>query len=101
MAEEIYTLGMWRAKPGKEAEFIAAWQAMGQTFRNLPLAPTGVGTLVQSLSDLSLFYSFGPWQSLEAVQAMRQNPSAMAAMTNLRNLCSEAAPGTYRVVARA
>ncbi len=29
MEETIYTLGVWRVKPGKEVAFIEAWKALG------------------------------------------------------------------------
>ncbi len=101
MADQIYTLGAWRVKPGKEAEFIEAWKGLGDIFRHLPLPPGGKGTLVQSISDPLLFYSFGPWVSLEAVQAMRQDASAQAGIKKLGELCMEATPGSYRLVAEA
>ena len=43
MSEEVYTLGAWRAKPGEESEFVAAWQALGRHFGALP-HPPGKGT---------------------------------------------------------
>jgi hypothetical protein len=48
-----------------------------------------------------LFYSFGPWPSEEAVQAMRQDPQAQAGIDRLRELCTEAIPGSFRLVAEA
>ncbi len=101
MADQIYTLGAWRVKPGKEAEFIEAWKALSDTFRQLPMPPGGKGTLVQSLSDPLLFYSFGAWPSLESVQAMRQDASAQAGIKKVAELCTEAAPGSYRFVTEA
>ncbi len=101
MADQIYTLGAWRVKPGKEAEFIEAWKGLSDTFRQLPMPPGGKGTLVQSLSDPLLFYSFGAWPSLESVQAMRQDANAQAGIKKLGELCMEATPGSYRLVAEA
>jgi len=99
MSEIIYTLGVWRVKPGHEAEFIEAWKALGQIFSQLPDPPNGSGTLIQSLTEPALFYSFGPWPSLEAVQLMRQDPQAQAGIGCLRELCTEATPGSFRLVA--
>ena len=99
MAETIYTLGVWRVRPESEANFIAAWKALGLIFAELPAPPNGKGTLIQSLTEPTLFYSFGPWQSVEAVQAMRQNPQAQAGINRLRELCTEAVPGSFRLVA--
>ncbi len=98
MEEEVYTLGTWRVKPGQEAEFIAGWKALGEIFSELP-NPPGTGTLLQSVSDPQLFYSFGPWKRREDVEAMRSDPRAQAGIQRLMDLCTEATPGTFRVVA--
>lgn len=99
MPEPVYTLGVWRVEPEREAEFIAAWRELGRIFAHLPEPPTGKGVLVQSLSDPTLFYSFGPWDSLEDVQAMRESPRAREGIRKLVELCAEATPGSFRVVA--
>ena len=101
MTEAVYTLGVWRVKPDREAEFIAAWQALGDIFNHLPHPPNGKGTLIQSLTDPTLFYSFGPWGSLQDIRAMREDSTAQAAIQRLRELCTEATPGSFRVAARA
>lgn len=100
MAGEIYTLGAWRVKPGQEEAFISAWKELGDYFLSLP-TPPGPGQLIQSLDDPHQFYSFGPWPSLEAVQAMRGDPRTPRMIGNLSALCDEAKPGGYRLVATA
>jgi len=99
MEEAVYTLAVWRVKPGKEAEFIEAWKGLSVQFSNLPLPPGGKGTLVQSLTDPLLFYSWGQWSSMEAIKAMRQDAAAQAGIRKVGELCTEATPGSYRVVA--
>jgi heme-degrading monooxygenase HmoA len=96
MEASFYTHAMWRVKPGNEEQFIAAWKAMGDAFLAIPGSQQG--TLIQSLTDPTLFYSFGPWNSLEDIQAMRSDPAAQEAMRRARELCEEAMPGSYRVV---
>ena len=100
MGEVVYTLGVWRVMPGKEVAFIEAWKTLGNIFVQLP-QPPGKGTLIQSLTDPLLFYSFGPWNSLADIQAMRNNPQAQEGLNKLRELCTEATPGGFRVVAEA
>ena len=56
MQEVVYTLGVWKVKPGQEADFIAAWKALGEIFSRLP-HPPGTGTLIQNVSDPAVFYS--------------------------------------------
>ena len=72
MNEQIYTLGVWRVKQGRESEFVRAWKELG--------AISGKG----SVAD---------------VAAMRADSRAQAGISKLRELCTEATPGTYRVVA--
>jgi quinol monooxygenase YgiN len=98
MEEQFYTLGAWTVKEGKQQEFIEAWKELGELFGALP-DPPGKGILIQSTSNPALFYSFGPWYSMEAVEAMRNNPEAQQGIQKLMDLCSDATPGSYRVVA--
>jgi hypothetical protein len=97
MSDQAYTLAMYRAKPGQEAEFIARWNALAATFSSLP-APPLWGTLIRHRTDRTLFYSFGPWSDAKHVQAMRQNAKAVEAFQQLREVCSEMVPGDYEVV---
>lgn len=99
MQEVVYTLGVWRVRPGKQNEFIASWKALGEIFFQLPHPPGPKGTLIQSLSDPELLYSFGPWNCLEDIEEMRSDPRAQAGIQRLRDLCTEATPGAFRVVA--
>lgn len=100
MIEPVYTLGVWRVKPGSEASFIAAWKDLGDIFLRLPHPPqAGKGTLVQSLTDPSLFCSFGPWRRAADIQAMREDKAAQEGIARLRALCVDATPGSFRVVA--
>ncbi len=96
---EVYTLGVWRVREGNESEFVEAWRRLGEYFRGLP-APPGPGTLIQSLDDPRLFYSFGPWRSLDDIKKMRADPDTPGALARLAALCDQATPGTFRVVAR-
>jgi hypothetical protein len=98
--DEYFTVGVWRAKPGRGDDLVEVWKAIGEVFNELPSPPGGVGTLVQNLDDPELFISFGPWSSLDAIRAMREDPGAGAAIGRMREVCDEARPGTFRVVAR-
>ena len=100
MPDEIYTLGSWRVKDGKQSEFVAAWQALGNYFKGLQ-HPPGTGTLLQSVDEPQQFYSFGPWQTLDDIQEMRSRPETPQEIGKLMDLCEEGRPGTFRVVATA
>lgn len=100
MPDEVYTLGVWRVREGKENEFVEAWKGLGSFFRSLP-HPPGIGTLLQSLEDPQQFYSFGPWAALDDIQAMRDHPDASMEIGKLMDLCEEGRPGAFRVAATA
>ena len=100
MESDVYTLGVWKVTPGNQKMFISAWKALGEYFGSLQ-NPPGPGTLVQSIQDDTVFYSFGPWRSMEDIQAMRSDPGTPGQIAKLAALCDEATPGTYKVVARA
>ena len=96
-----YTLALWRVKEGREEEFVQAWKGdLADFFLGLP-NPAGPGTLIRSVEDPQLFYSFGPWRSLEDIREMRSNPRTPEMIGKLAALCEEAKPGTFQVVATA
>ena len=99
MHSQVMTLGMWRVIPGHQEKFIASWKRLGVTFSKLPHPPSGKGTLLQSISDSTLFYSFGRWSSPADIDAMRANAEAKVGISELKALCTEAVPGGFRVVA--
>ena len=101
MADSIYTLGMWKVKPGQGGAFVREWKALADIFKRLPDPPCGTGFLVQSINDSGLYYSFGPWRSLQDVQAMRNDQSAQEGIRKLLQQCIEGTPGAFKVVAEA
>jgi hypothetical protein len=100
MSDEVYTLGVWRVKDGRADDFVAAWKQLGVFFHSLE-HPPGQGTLLQSVDDPQLFYSFGPWGAIDDIQEMRGRPETPEEIGKLMALCDEGRPGTYRVVATA
>ena len=99
--EGFYSLGVLRAKPGKEGELLAAWQALCDGFAQLDHPPVGNITLVQSTTEPSLHYSFAPWRTLEDFQAIWSNPRLLEGFRKMADCCSEATPGVCRVVGKA
>jgi hypothetical protein len=93
-------LALWRVKEGREEEFVEAWKGLSDYFLDLP-NPPGTGTLVRSVEDSQLFYSFDPWRSIEDIRRMRSDPRTPEMIGKLTALCEEAKPGTFQVVATA
>ena len=93
-----FTLARWLVHPGREAAFVAAWRELAASFLGLAQPPPW-GLLLRSAEEPRLFYSFGPWPSLEAIASMRADPGAAAALGRLTALCEEASPGAFLVAA--
>ncbi len=65
-----YTMGVWRVKPGRADDFVAAWTEFAEwTSAHVPGA--GSGTLLRDVDDGDRFVSFGPLESLDAIQSWR------------------------------
>ena len=92
-----YTHAEWRVRPGREAEFLSAWEALAAIFSHLPHPPLW-GTLLRSNTEPTLFYSFGPWRSAADVMEMRADGEVQAAFAALQALCESMRPGMYEVV---
>ena len=93
----VYTHAMWRVRAGNEEAFIEKWSELAAVFTTLQRKPLW-GTLIRSLEDPLLFYSFGPWENKSDVAAMRAHSGAQAAFRELIALCDEATPSTYALV---
>jgi heme-degrading monooxygenase HmoA len=94
---QAYTLAMWRVRAGEEEEFVRRWREdLAPYF--MQISPGARGTLVRSVEDPSLFYSFGPWDSVEAIRSMRADPRTPEVMRRLFELCTEAKPGVFELV---
>ena len=90
-----YTLAVWRVTEGREDEFIQAWSTkLVSAFRSLERPPVW-GKLLRSADDPRLFYSFGPWETVEDIAAMRADPVSAAALQRVASLCDEFTPGLF------
>jgi len=99
MTEQLYTHGRWVVKAGQEERFQAAWRELAEwTNANISGAIGGEAKLLQDLDDPTLFYSIGPWQSLEAIQAWRADAGFQARVGAVRELLESFEPHTLRLV---
>lgn len=96
----FFSLGILRVKPGKEQELLAVWQAFCDGLGQLDGPPAGPATLIQSLTDPALHYSFAPWRTNEDLEAMRADARTLEFFGQASALCSEVSPGMFRVVGR-
>jgi quinol monooxygenase YgiN len=92
---ELYTCGIWIVKPGREDEFVAAWEELARwTAEHIPGA--GWATLVQQEDQPNRFLTFGPWESVEAIDAWRASEGFQDGVKRIRALLEDFQPGTFR-----
>jgi heme-degrading monooxygenase HmoA len=95
---QLYTHGRWVVKEGQQEKFQTAWQELAEwTNANVSGTVGGEARLLQDIDDPLLFYSFGPWNSLEAIQAWRANPGFQERVGRLRELLSSFEAHTLRL----
>jgi hypothetical protein len=84
-----YSLGILRAKPGKERDLLAVWQELCDGFDQLAGPPSGPVILIQSTADPALHYTFAPWRTFENVQAMRADARTLELFRQATELCQK------------
>ena len=95
--QSIFTAGRWRVKPGREADFISAWEAFARwTSENISGASRA--RLLQDRDQPGLFVSIGPWESLESVRTWRQTEEFREFVSRVRQLCESIEPHTLEQV---
>ena len=96
---ELYTAAIWIVKPGREAEFVALWEKLGE--RTLEDFPNASGTLLRDRERPQRFMSFGPWESEEEVERWRSSAAFRETVAELRDVLESFEPATWDLAARA
>ena len=97
----LYTHGRWVVKEGQAEAFQTAWSALADwTNANIPGAIPGEVRLLQDLDDPRVFYSFGPWETLGAIEAWRSDAGFQERVRGLRELLEAFEAHTMRTVAQ-
>jgi heme-degrading monooxygenase HmoA len=94
---ELYTVGIWIAKPGQEEAFADAWRAMAEA--TAAEFAGAHGTLLRDTGNPRRFVSFGPWDSLETIETWRGSTAFKEGVARMRDLLESFEPGTYEVLA--
>ena len=92
----VYTLGVWTVRPGREDEFVAAWDQLGQW--TLEQGYDTHGTLVRDRDNPKRFISFGPWRSVDEAQRWRDTEGFRQRLARIEETLESFEPGTYDVV---
>ena len=92
-----YTLGVWRVKPGRADEFIAAWSEFADwTLQHAK--GVGWGKLLRDVTDDHRFISIGPWESLAAIDSWRALDGWKERVARIRELLVGFEPSTLEAV---
>lgn len=97
MSAQHWMVAQWRVMPGREAEFVSAWERLSAVFASLPAVPLW-GVLLQSDTDPLVYYSLGPWRTADDLEAMRGHPGAQRAVAEVQELCTEITRGRCHLV---
>jgi heme-degrading monooxygenase HmoA len=95
----VYTAGNWTVKRGREDEFVALWRELADW--SARAFPDARGTLLRDREQPNRFLSFGPWESVEQIEAWRSAPEWQELVGRMRELLESFEPGTYDVAASA
>jgi hypothetical protein len=97
MKDEFYTFTYWKVKENNVEEFLHIWEKdFASVF--IRLNPYSKITLLQSLENPNIYYSFGPWTNLEQMQSSRANENYRSVLSRLISLCSETRQGSFKNV---
>lgn len=93
---ETYTSGMWRVKPGEEEAFVEAWRA----FAGWASGMDGVTSLrlTRDVKDPANFFSFAPWESIEAIRAWKGSDELKQRIGRVKTNCDEFAAWEFELV---
>jgi heme-degrading monooxygenase HmoA len=81
-ATAVYTVGLWKVKPGEEDAFIAAWRDLANATANEHADTTAV--LLRDRETPNHFVSAGPWESLEEIEAWRASTTFTSGVGEIR-----------------
>jgi quinol monooxygenase YgiN len=98
--DQVYTFGLWLTKPGKEAEFIAAWESFARWTSEHQPGMAGQALLLQDIDRPKRFVSIGGWTDMQKVQAWRQLPEFRAFFAKAEELCETMEPHSLKPVVR-
>jgi heme-degrading monooxygenase HmoA len=79
---EVWTHGTWTVTPGRESDFVRAWEELGDwTVRAFPGAH---GTLLRDTERPNVFISFGPWPDRDTAARWRASADFQTHLAAIR-----------------
>lgn len=95
---DLFTHGQWLVNPGMEDEFIQLWEDLAEWTAE-HVAGNSWALLLQDRDDPRQFTSFGPWESLEAIEAWRRADGFQDRVGRLQELLASFEAMTLQTVA--
>jgi quinol monooxygenase YgiN len=80
----VWTHGRWTVEPGREDAFIDAWSTMART--SIGRFGTAPPTLLRDRERPNVFLSFGPFASMDDVDAFRASDLFREGLETIRPL---------------
>ncbi|GAC1439547.1 MAG: hypothetical protein NVSMB55_01350 [Mycobacteriales bacterium] len=93
----VYTLGVWTAKLGQEAAFVAAWREFAEN--TATDFPGSAAMLLRDRDRPNLFVSYGPWASIEDIASWRGSATFEVGVAKIRACLEDFQPHTMDPVA--
>ena len=90
----VYTSGDWHVKPGREQEFVDAWQELAEWSTN-EYGPDGWGKLFRDKEDPARFRSVGAWPDERVVEEWRASDGFKQRLAKIRELLEEMSIRTF------
>jgi heme-degrading monooxygenase HmoA len=92
---ETYTAGVWKVRAGEEGEFVEAWRDFAAWASTMP----GSGTLrlTRDVADPSRFFSFAPWESIEAIRRWKSSDEFRERIGRVKRHTDEFTPSEFEL----
>jgi quinol monooxygenase YgiN len=94
----FFTHGRWTVHEDQVAAFLTAWEQFAEwASRNVPGEPWAI--LLRDRDKPRQFFSFGPWDSLEAIADFRSRPESTEFLGRVRPMLEDVEVFTLDVAA--
>ena len=94
---QLFSVGIWLIKSGKENDFIAAFNDFAKWVFNHNLG-AGEVYLLQDLLEPRRVVTCGPWDSIQKIEEWRKLPEFKEFFTKAKEMCDDATPLTMKPV---
>lgn len=94
---QLWTVGIWQIKAGQEEAFQREWTEFARWMsENQPGVLSGY--LLRDPQQPQRFFSIGPWESAEAIQAWRESAEFAGFVGKVMPLCDDFQPSVLQLV---